>query len=198
MPSPFVTLKCAATLDGYLDDDSPERLIISSPEDLAAVVKLRAEHDAVLIGAETVRKDNPKLHDVRIKVVVSRSGNVPRDAALFETGTTLVFTSAEREIEARERLKDVAEVLQFAEDVGAVLEVLFQRGVNKLLVEGGAKILASFVEADVFDALRIAISPKVLGEHGRARLGMTGLSELKVVSARKLGETCVVELARGG
>ena len=56
-----ITLSFATTADGYLDDDSPRRLMISTPEDWEAVLRLRASHDAILAGAETLRRDNPAM-----------------------------------------------------------------------------------------------------------------------------------------
>ena len=56
-----VTLSFATTADGYLDDNTPERLILSTPGDWKAVLQLRAAHDAILVGAETLRRDNPAL-----------------------------------------------------------------------------------------------------------------------------------------
>ena len=56
-----VTLSFATTADGYLDDNGPERLMISTPGDWQAVLRLRAAHDAILVGAETLRRDNPAL-----------------------------------------------------------------------------------------------------------------------------------------
>ena len=56
-----VTLSFATTADGYLDDNTPERLILSTPGDWKAVLRLRAAHDAILVGAETLRRDNPAL-----------------------------------------------------------------------------------------------------------------------------------------
>ncbi|MDE5708762.1 MAG: dihydrofolate reductase family protein, partial [Alistipes sp.] len=57
----YVTLSVATTADGYMDDSTPDRLLISTPEDLAEVYRLRSEHDAILVGAETLRRDNPAL-----------------------------------------------------------------------------------------------------------------------------------------
>lgn len=56
-----VTLSAAATADGYLDDNGPERLMISTPKDWATVLRLRGQCDAILVGAETLRRDNPAL-----------------------------------------------------------------------------------------------------------------------------------------
>jgi Pyrimidine reductase, riboflavin biosynthesis len=60
-PRPYVLLSCATSADGYLDDASPERLILSGPADLDRVDEVRAGCDAILVGAQTVRADNPRL-----------------------------------------------------------------------------------------------------------------------------------------
>lgn len=62
MPTrPYVLLSCAMSVDGYIDDASPERLLLSNPEDFDRVDAVRAESDAILIGATTLRRDNPRL-----------------------------------------------------------------------------------------------------------------------------------------
>ena len=58
---PYVLLSCAMSIDGYIDDTSPDRLILSNNEDLERVDEVRAGCDAILIGASTMRKDNPRL-----------------------------------------------------------------------------------------------------------------------------------------
>ena len=58
---PYTIVSCAVSLDGYLDDASPDRLILSGPQDLDEVDELRARADAILVGAGTVRADNPRL-----------------------------------------------------------------------------------------------------------------------------------------
>src|ERR1017187_9048287 len=58
---PYVLLSCAMSVDGYIDDNTPKRLILSNEEDLDRVDAVRAECDAILIGAETIRRDNPRL-----------------------------------------------------------------------------------------------------------------------------------------
>ena len=61
MPRPYVLLSVAQSLDGYIDDPSPDRLVLSSPEDLDRVDEVRAGCDAIMVGAVTLRRDNPRL-----------------------------------------------------------------------------------------------------------------------------------------
>ncbi|MBQ5878931.1 MAG: dihydrofolate reductase family protein, partial [Alistipes sp.] len=81
-----VTLSYAVSSDGYLDDCTPQRLILSTPEDWQAVYRLRASQDAILIGAETLRRDNPSLKLVPTRVVISRSGALDPEARFFTVG----------------------------------------------------------------------------------------------------------------
>ena len=99
---PYVVLSCAVSVDGYLDDRSARRLILSNPEDLDRVDAVRADSDAILVGAETVRRDDPRLvvrsADRRaarvaagrtpdpMKVMVTGSGHVAPNARFFTTG----------------------------------------------------------------------------------------------------------------
>lgn len=84
-----VTLSAAVTADGFLDDNSPRRLIISTPEDWAEVYRLRAAHDAILVGAETLRRDDPSLlvRDEEVRARRRERGLPPDIAKVTLTGT---------------------------------------------------------------------------------------------------------------
>ena len=139
-----VILSAAVSIDGYLDDASSERLRLSSDEDWAAVLRLREECDAVLVGAATVRKDNPSLKGRALRVVVSRSGELPAGSRIFGSGEVLVLSG--RKFTAR--------------DIVAELE---GRGVRRLMVEGGAQILGMFLREGFADRLRLAVAPLLVG-----------------------------------
>lgn len=170
-----VILSAAISADGYLDDASPERLRLSSPEDWAAVLQLRRECDAVLVGAETVRKDNPSLREVPLRVVVSRSGEMPADARIFGSGEVLVLTG--RELTASE-----------------IVAQLEGRGVRRLLVEGGAQILAMFLREGVADRLRLAVAPVFVG--GGVRFPSVEAPRMTLEKVERLGDTAVMHYLR--
>ena len=88
-PRPYVLLSCATSADGYLDDASPERLILSGPADLDRVDEVRAGCDAILVGAQTVRKDNPRLliRDPRRSARRAARGLPPHPARVTLTAT---------------------------------------------------------------------------------------------------------------
>lgn len=176
---PTLTLSCAISADGYLDDTSAARAVLSSPEDLEAVLKLRAQSDMIVVGAETVRRDDPGLatrgarHVARrardgrapdpVKVIVSRSGDLPHDRQIWTSG------SAETVVLSRQESDAPATVIRFDEDpVDAVLALARTLDCGDVLIEGGAQILRlALPRARWF---RLAVSPHRLGARGHARL----------------------------
>lgn len=180
-----VILSAAVSLDGYLDDLSPERLRLSSDEDWAEVQKLRARCDAILVGAGTVRKDNPslvirddKLRADRIaagmdaditKVVVSRAGNLDHRSRFFTEGSgrKIVFTSGPVSPE----LKAVADIIDMPViSARTICAKLYSLGCRSLMVEGGSSILTMFLTEGVADEFRLAIAPFFVGQQGAPRL----------------------------
>lgn len=176
---PRLTLSCAVSSDGYLDDLTPERAILSSAEDLEAVLALRAQMDMIVIGAETLRRDNPSLatrgashFEARekagraadpVKVVISQSGNIPTNRAFFETGRGEKIVLSQRPTDA-----PGTHVALEGDPINAVLRLARERNLSDILIEGGAQILRlALPRADHF---RLAVSPKTLGETGHARL----------------------------
>jgi len=151
---PWVILKLAMTMDGYLV--VPRRRWVTGEPARTEVQKLRAECDAILVGAKTLRKDNPKL-TVRTgrvgeqpwRVVVTRSGKLPKGANLFRDRNkerTLVY-----------RRKKWSEVLKD----------LHRKGVSRLLVEGGAEVAGGLIKAGKVNEVVIYLAPILVGERGK-------------------------------
>jgi 5-amino-6-(5-phosphoribosylamino)uracil reductase len=171
-----VLLSAAISADGYLDDATPERLRLSSDEDWAAVRQLRAECDAILVGAETVRKDNPSLREAPLRVVVSRSGSVPADARIFGSGEVLVL--AGRDFTARE-----------------IITELEKRSVRRLMVEGGAQMLKMFLEEGMADRLRLAVAPVFVG--GGVRFPSVAAHRMVLEKTEQLGQMAIMQFVNG-
>lgn len=180
-----VTLSFATTADGFLDDASPQRLMISSPEDWAAVGRLRADCDAILVGAETLRRDDPALllrdESVRrrrraiglrpdiAKATLTASGRLDPSLRFFTKGDADRFVFSTRDLPA---LHDRAAVIVSDEPSTAcrIVTELEKRGIGHLLVEGGAHILQLFLDEGMADTVRAAVNPALtLGEAGYAR-----------------------------
>ncbi len=145
---PFVTVKIAMSLDGKICDDNGAARWVSCEAARRATGRFRAMVDAIMVGAETVRKDNPSLlshgrrNDDLIRVVISKSGKLPRNAQVFTDGKnpTLVFDDAKK-----------------------ALHELGKMGVMHVLCEGGLKLARSLVDAGLVDDWVTVLAPKVIG-----------------------------------
>lgn len=145
---PYVTVKIAMSLDGRICDRFGDAKWVSSARARRTTGKLRERVDAIMVGAETVRKDNPSLlshgrrNDDLIRVVISRSGKLPRKAQVFTDGRnpTLVYR------DAREALEDLG-----------------RRGIMHVLCEGGFALATSLAQEGLVDEWITVLAPKVIG-----------------------------------
>ncbi|HEX6817794.1 MAG TPA: RibD family protein [Ktedonobacterales bacterium] len=198
---PHVTVSYAQTLDGRLATRSGSSQWISGPESLRLVHELRASHDAILVGAGTVLRDNPRL-TVRLvegrdplRVVVDSALRTPLSAAVLAGGAargTLLAASATADPKRVAALEQAgATVLLVSPDaaglvpLGHLLRTLAARGVRSVLVEGGARIITSLLRERLVDRLVVTIAPKVLGA-GIEAVGDLGIEDL--ANALTLGD----------
>lgn len=208
---PRVTISVAITIDGFLDTLDEERLIISSDEDMAEVHRLRAKSDAILVGAETIRRDDCSLtargdfvaNDQPLRVTVTRSGNLDPGCKFFsaEGGKNLVFCPAAVASELRDRLGPDREMSVLDSSVTLapqILDALHLKGVKELLIEGGTTIITEFLRQGLVDRLRLSIGPLFAGDRGKNRLiettamGPVAKGIWRVRSVSQLGETVVI------
>ncbi len=184
---PWVTLKAMVSLDGRLATDAGESRGLGGPEEQRLCHRLRAQHDAVLVGIGTVLADDPRL-TVRHatgrsswRVVLDSTLRVPETAALLEDAEAVpvVIATASRDAErARALERRGARVWRFEPDpdgrvpLRALLERLVAQGVYALLVEGGTAVHTAFLRAGFADRLAVGIAPLVVG--GSAPRSWTG------------------------
>jgi 5-amino-6-(5-phosphoribosylamino)uracil reductase len=184
-----VTLSCAISLDGYLDTARPPRLALSNPADFDRVDEVRAGNDAILVGARTVRRDNPRLL-VRSaerqrrreesgltrtpwKATVTATGDLDPQAAFFTEGDTakLVYCPRSEARRIHRRVGDRAAVVGLGDEVtmADLLTDLGDRGARRLMVEGGGATLTQFLAADLADELQLAVAPIFVGDRRAPR-----------------------------
>ena len=197
MSRPVVTLHFAQSLDGRIGlGKERERAILSSEAGVTCAHDARRRHDAVLIGIETLLHDDPRLNarladgPQPLRVVLDSALRLPRNARLLEpdpsAGQVWVFGSAARATSSRRRELEAAGVhVQLTSpdasgrvELKQVLEALAQRGVERLLVEGGAKVLTSFLQARLAQRAEVEIAPLWLGATATPALGDLGVTEL--------------------
>ena len=186
---PHVLLSVAASLDGCIDDGSAERLVLSNEADLDRVDEQRAGVDAILVGAGTVRADDPRLvvrspqrrsrrrqtgrPESPMAVVVSASGRLDPGARFLTAGdhAKLVYTTTDRLAATAERLTERAAVVATGNtvDFPAILADLAERGVTRVMVEGGGTVHTQLLSAGLFDELQLVVAPFFVGDPAAPR-----------------------------
>lgn len=201
---PFITIKYAQTLDGRIATATGESQWISSEASLKFTHQLRAAHDAILVGAGTVIKDNPYL-TVRLvrgrnplRVIVDSELKISRQAKVFQNISlvpTLIATTKTADDSQFQNLADSdAEIITIdADEKGNVdlkklFKILAGRNVSSILIEGGAQIITSVLKHDLANRLITIIAPKIIGSGIEAvgDLNIRSLEEAKILSTQKV------------
>lgn len=152
----FITLKFAESIDGYVSKEN-ERIKISNDISDIFVHQLRASHHAILIGKNTLDIDNPML-DVRhcngknpIKIILSTNGNIDLSYRIFNDKETAIYIINQTIEQQEQNIKWIK--VNDVNNLDNVLDVLFQNGIQSILVEGGSKILHSFIQQNKWNSI---------------------------------------------
>ena len=213
---PYTLLSCSVSMDGYIAS-AASRLLLSNEADFDRVDAVRASCDAILVGATTVRNDNPRSQALReertarglvptpMKVTVTRRAELDARAEFFTTGEAekLVYCARSRVDDARARLGPVATVV----DAGHTVEMctltddLAERGVERLMVEGGATVHTQFLTADLVDELQLVVAPVFVGDSQAPRFVRDGrfpwnpARRAKLADVRQIGDVVLLRYA---
>ncbi|SBT94268.1 diaminohydroxyphosphoribosylaminopyrimidine deaminase [Streptomyces sp. DI166] len=213
MPLPYVLLSAAVSLDGYLDDTGPERLLLSSPADFDRVDEVRAGVDAILVGAGTIRADNPRLlvnsaerraartaagkPEYPLKVTVSGSGDLDPAAKFWHTGGDKVVYTTDKGAERARAVGLAADIVALGDDLDwlRLLADLRDRGVERLMVEGGGTIHTQLLQQGLADELQLVLAPLFVGDPAAPRLfGPGGYQpgRLRLVETRRIEDVVLM------
>jgi len=190
-----VVINCAMSADGKIALKTRRQTQISNEEDKRRVHKLRSASDAILVGVETIISDNPKLtvkekyvkhprHPIRI--VLDSDGRTPRNANVLDGASrTIVVTN-----ETCEKAFLNAEAIRCGKkevNLERLMEILERRGMRTLLVEGGSKVIWSFLRSGIADEVNIFIGSMVIGgERSPTPAGGRGAGSEKEIVALRL------------
>ena len=217
---PYTLLSCCVSIDGYIGS-AASRLLLSNDADFDRVDAVRASCDAILVGAETVRIDNPRLlvrsearreertarglPESPIKVTVTRRAELDSGADFFNLGDAekLVYCASPGVEEARNRLGEVATVVDGGDSVEmrALSTDLAARGVERLMVEGGGNVHTQFLTDDIVDELQLTVAPVFVGDSDAVRFVRDGVfpwntaRRAELVDVQKLGDVVLLRYA---
>ena len=187
---PFVTMKYAQTLDGRIATATGQSKWISSAASLKFTHKLRASHDAILVGVGTVIKDNPELN-VRLvrgrnplRIIVDSALKIPAKSKVMQNlsqNKTILATIKKASDPQFQKLTNLgAEIITVAADkqgnvdLNKLLKILAKRNISSVLIEGGAKIITSILINNLANRFVTVIAPKIIGK------GIEAVGDLKI------------------
>jgi len=217
---PYTLLSCCVSIDGYIGN-AASRLHLSNDADFDRVDALRASCDAILVGATTVRTDNPRLlvrsearreeraarglPESPMKVTVTRRADLDARADFFKVGDAekIVYCASPWVADARDRLRPVATVVDAGDNVEmrTLSTDLAARGVDRLMVEGGGTVHTQFLTEDIVDELQLTVAPVFVGDSEAPRFVRDGIfpwnpaHRAELVDVQKLGDVVLLRYA---
>jgi 5-amino-6-(5-phosphoribosylamino)uracil reductase len=206
------------SIDGYLDDASPDRLLLSNDADFDRVDDVRAGCDAILVGAGTIRQDDPRLlirsagrRAARVargvpadpvKVTVTGTGGIDASARFFTTGESakLVYCASGATEKLRDKLGENATVVDAGDpvDLQLVVDDLAGRGVRRLMVEGGGQMHTQFLTQGLADELQLVVAPLFVGDSRAPRFVYDGTfpwgprNRARLAEVRQIGDVVLL------
>jgi len=218
---PYTLLSCGMSLDGYLDNPGTTRLTLSNDDDFDRVDSVRSGCDAIMVGAATIRNDNPRLlvraahrradrvvrgcSPTPVKVTVTATGDLDPAAQFFTAGDAdkLVYCPEDSAATVRRRLGAVATVVELTPplqmcQIGADLTA---RGIGRLMVEGGGRLHTQFLTADLADELQLVVAPLFVGDSRAPRFVLDGKfpwnagRRAELADVRRIGDVVLLRYA---
>lgn len=211
---PYVTVKVGQSLDGKIATKAGDSKWITSDTARAYARRIRRNYDAIMVGVNTILRDNPRLDAwfskrQPIKIVVDSQLSTPQNADIFLNNSQVIIvtipTKPGQETENRKILADKAKILEVKEKEGQVnlrdaMKKLAQLQISNILVEGGGTLIGSLFDEGLVDKVLFFISPKIIGGKeaissvmGRGVARIDKALKLKDVRLKRIGQDLLVE-----
>lgn len=211
---PFITVKVAESLDGKIATASGDSKWITSDKSLEFSHRIRKNYDAIMVGVNTVLRDNPKLdawfsRKHPVKIIVDSQLSIAEDASVFSGDTQVVIVtlshSPGQETENKRILEQKAKILEVKERSGEVnlrdaMKRLAQMEISSILVEGGGTLIGSLFDEGLVDKILFFIAPKIVGGKnsissvmGRGVSRIDKAIKVRDIKLKRLGEDFLIE-----
>jgi 5-amino-6-(5-phosphoribosylamino)uracil reductase len=220
---PYVLLSVATSIDGYIDDATGTPLALSNDADFDRVDDERAGCDAILVGAGTIRADDPRLlvrsaarraarvrrglGETPLKVTLTGGGALDPAARFFTLGDVekIVYATGPAAARVKDAVGAVATVVDAGDplDLPGVLADLHARGVRRLMVEGGGAVNTLFLSAGLVDEIHLVIAPFLVGDPSAPRFIGPGhfpygpATPMRLAEARPIGDVVLLRYLPG-
>ncbi len=210
---PFVTVKVAQSLDGKIATRTYDSKWITSDESRIFAHRIRQDYDAIMVGVNTVLRDNPKLDAwfakrQPIKIVVDSQLSTPEDKNIFLKGKVIIatlHTKPGQETENRRILTQRANILEIKEKEGQInlkdmMKKLANLGISSILVEGGGTLNGALFDEGLVDKVIFFVSPKIIGGKdavssimGKGVARIDKVIKLKEIKLKRIAEDFLIE-----
>jgi len=174
---PFITVKVAQSMDGRIATFTGDSKWITSDNSRAFAHKIRENYDAIMVGVNTVLRDNPRLNAVSpqkqlVKIIVDSNLSTPENANIFSGQSKVIFITLPsrpgQQTENREKLSAKGVILEVKEKNGQInlrdaLKKLSRLGISNIIVEGGGTLIGSLFDERLVDKILFFVSPKIIG-----------------------------------
>lgn len=211
---PFVTVKVAQSLDGRIATKTSDSKWITSDKSRAYAHKIRQDYDAIMVGVNTVLRDNPRLEawftkKQPIKIVVDSQLSTPQDANVFSGNSRVIIVTLPiapgQETENRKSLDQKAKILEVKEKQGQInlrdmMKKLAQLEISSIIVEGGGTLIGSLFDEGLIDRVLFFISPKIIGGKdaigsvmGKGVMRIDKAIRLKDINLKRIGDDFLIE-----
>lgn len=204
---PFITLKLGMSLDGKIATEQGESQWITNSDARAYGHRLRAEHQGIMVGINTILRDNPALttHGIGthepLRIILDRTLRTPINAQVFKTSHALIVTT----VKAPQKKKKILiqkgiKILTLPEKttMHGIFDALFQEGIMSILVEGGATVAGGLIRENLVDELYFFYAPLIIGGEKTAGIGGPGIQKLAtapqftIKKIQKIGDNFLV------
>lgn len=202
MNRPYVLINCAMSVDGKIAHPSGKQMKISCEDDIKRMYNLRNKSDAILVGVNTVLSDNPKLTVKEkyvkkpkqpIRIVLDTFCKTPLEAEIVNDKAKTIIVVG---YECNKKFKNNVEILKCKTnkenfiDLENLLDVLFKRGIKKLMVEGGSSVISNFLKEGLVDDFYIYVGSMIIGGRNTPTLIDKECEniKLKLVKTKNIGK----------
>jgi 3,4-dihydroxy 2-butanone 4-phosphate synthase/GTP cyclohydrolase II len=203
---PFITLTYAQSIDGSIAAQLGTPLALSSPESLKMTHRLRASHDAILVGIGTILADNPQLNVRYVPgpnprpIILDSTLRCPPNARCLGVARRPIIATTEQAPMARQHELEAigASILQLPTnaqnqiDLHTLASRLYLEGIRTLMVEGGASLITSFLQAQLVDKLIVTIAPMMIGGVRAVNQPLARLPHLRNASMEPCGDDWII------
>lgn len=209
---PFVTVKCAVSLDGKIASNSGDSKWITNEKSRRYAHRLRGEYDAILVGINTVLQDDPGLRAENengnekkdpLRIIVDSTLRTPVDAKVLSDSNVLIATTEQYNREKREILEKKAEIWVCGNqkvDLKELIKKLGKEGITSVFIEGGSEVNASAVKEKIVDKFLFFVAPKLItGRNAKGPIGGEGIETmdnvilLKDITVKRFDDDILVE-----